>query len=348
MRVGIVSVQVPFIRGGAELLAEACKKAMLARNIQAEIITIPFKWYPPEKIIDHIKIAKLMDITEANGMKIDKAICLKFPAYFCQHPNKSLWLLHQHRQAYDLYDSSFSDLKLSKQGIKVAKKISELDNKFIPEHRRIFTISKHIANKLKFYNQIQANEVLYPPPNNQDAFTCGQYDDYILYPSRFCETKRQELIVRAMQLVPSGLKLILLGSYQNTYGSFITDLIQKLNLQDRIILKNYVTEQEKIDLYANCLAVYNGVYDEDYGYVTIEAFLSAKAVIAHDDSGGPLEFIENDLNGFIIEPNPIAIANTLKRLYLNKKEAIQYGRQGLESLASKNLSWDYIIEKLLS
>lgn len=348
MRVALVSVQVPFVRGGAEFLADACKEAMINRKIDAEIITLPYKWYPPETILDHIKIARLLDLSESNGQKIDKVICLKFPAYICQHENKTLWLLHQHRQAYDLYDTPFGDLNLNKTGKKVAKKIKKIDCKFIPEHRHIYTISKNIAKKLLTFNNINTDEVLYPPPHNQELFTSGSYDNYILYPSRFNEIKRQELIVKAMQWTPSRLKLILLGNYHNEYGYKIKELVEQLDLNDKIIFKDFVTEQEKIALYSNCLAVYNGVFDEDYGYVTIEAFLSSKPVIAHTDSGGPNEFICHGENGFIVPPCPREIANSLRIFHENNSIAMKYGQNGKLSLQQKNISWDYIIEKLIS
>ncbi|MBA2654710.1 MAG: glycosyltransferase family 4 protein [Gammaproteobacteria bacterium] len=348
MKVAIVTVQVPFIRGGAELLAEACKQAMQERNINAEIVTIPFKWYPPEAILDHIKIARLMDLSEVNGEKIDQIICLKFPAYYCQHQHKNLWLLHQHRQAYDLYNTPYGDLNLTKIGRKVAKKIKCLDSELLPEHRNIYTISGHIANKLKTNNNLPTNEVLYPPPMNADRFKCEQYENFVIYPSRFSNIKRQELVVKAMQWVPHKLKLILIGCNQNAYGLYIKKLIDELNLNDKIILRDFVTEDEKIDLYSRCLAVYNGIYDEDYGYVTIEAFLSSKPVITHHDSGGPLEFVIDKQNGFIVDPCAPAIAEVLNQLLADKQLACDYGKQGYESLKEKNISWDYTIEKLLS
>lgn len=348
MKVAILSVQVPFIKGGAEVLAETCKTALIKRNISAEIVTIPFKWYPPEKILDHIEMAKLIDLSEVNGEKIDKVICLKFPAYFCQHKNKTLWLLHQHRQAYDLYNTSYGDLKLTKSGQKIAKKIKQLDNKLIPQHQGIYTISQNIANKLKHYNDITADEVLYPPPQNAELFSCNDYADFILYPSRFSEIKRQDLIVRAMKLVKGKLKLILVGDYDNSYGLYVRQLIEELNLQEKIILKNYITEDEKLKLYSTCLAVYNGVYDEDYGYVTIEGFLSSKPVIVHSDSGGPLEFVINNTNGFITSPTPEAIAEVLNEISINKNKAMVYGKNAHETLKQKKICWNYTIERLLA
>jgi glycosyltransferase involved in cell wall biosynthesis len=347
MKVAIVSVQTPYMRGGAELQAETLKEELNDRKITAEIITIPFKWYPPDVLENHIKIAQLMDISEANGEKIHKLICLKFPAYYCQHPNKTLWLLHQHRQAYDLYDTPYGEVKTSRSE-EIVNKIRKLDNKLIPEHKNIYAISNNIANRLKNFNDISTTEVLYPPPKNINRFRCDSYNEFIIYPSRFSTIKRQELIIKAMQWIPSKFKLVLLGDHRNIYGLAMEKLIEELNLKDRVLLTGLISEQEKIDLYANCLAVYNGPYEEDYGYVTIEAFLSSKPIIVHTDSGGPLEFVTHHENGFVVPPLPEAIAQALLEIISNKNKAISYGENGKKILKQKNICWDYIIEKLLS
>src|SRR5215218_7753942 len=105
MRILITTVQVPFIRGGAEILAEGLRDALRSEGHQPEIVAIPFKWYPPERILDHMLAGRLLDLTETSGVCVDRVIGLKFPAYLVNHPNKVIWLLHQHRTAYELWDS---------------------------------------------------------------------------------------------------------------------------------------------------------------------------------------------------------------------------------------------------
>ncbi|HZT81915.1 MAG TPA: hypothetical protein VFA26_16940, partial [Gemmataceae bacterium] len=86
MRIVIATVQVPFVRGGAEILADGLRDALRAAGHQAEIVAVPFKWYPPERILDHMLACRLLDLTETCGAGIDRVIGLKFPAYFVNHP----------------------------------------------------------------------------------------------------------------------------------------------------------------------------------------------------------------------------------------------------------------------
>lgn len=348
MKIGILTVQVPFITGGAEILTNSLKSELIARGFEADIISIPFKWYPPERILDTMCMARLIDIEEVNGVKIDRTIAMKFPAYHIQHPNKIGWIMHQHRQAYELYDTSYGDLHNSEIGQRVTSEIHRWDNNLLcREFHHIFTIANNVASRLKKYNQIDA-EPLYHPPLNYDHFRCEEFGDFVLYPGRFDSIKRQHLIVEAISKIQSPVNLVLIGSYNSHYGQSILEMVDKLGLKNRVHILGIIDEFEKIELYSKCLAVYNGVYEEDYGYVTLEGFFAKKPVITHYDSGGPLEFIINEYNGFITNPVSEEIALKLDFLYKAKDLARQMGLAGYNTILEKNISWDYAIERLLS
>ena len=57
-------------------------------------------------------------------------------------------------------------------------------------------------------------------------------------------------------------------------------------------------DERLIELYANALAVVYAPIDEDYGYVTLQAFLAGKPVITSSDSGGVLEWVEDGVTGW--------------------------------------------------
>ena len=112
MRVAVCAPQVPFVRGGAELMADDLVAALRRAATRRELVTIPFKWYPGTRVLDQAFLWRLVDLTESDGRPIDRVIATKFPAYCVRHPNKVAWVLHQFRQAYD-YDRTelgqFSD-----------------------------------------------------------------------------------------------------------------------------------------------------------------------------------------------------------------------------------------------
>ncbi len=347
MKVGIVTVQVPFIRGGAETLAQSLKDELVARGFDTDIITLPFKWYPPETLLDHMLAARLTDLTEVNGEKIERLITLKFPAYYAPHPHKVAWLLHQHRQAYDLYDTPYGDLHGSDRGRVVAHEIRRWDRVFLPEHRALFATSATVTDRLRLHSDLVA-ERLYHPPRNSGLFRCESYEDFILVPGRLDLLKRQHLAIEALASTPERLKLVLIGPAMRRYSDEVRRRVLDLGLQNRVIFRGLVTEEEKLALFARCLAVYYGVYDEDYGYVTLEAFLASKPIVAHNDSGGPLEFVTNGESGYIVPPEAAEISECFRTFLDTPSCAQRLGRAGRASLAAKVITWDHVIERLMS
>ena len=151
-----------------------------------------------------------------------------------------------------------------------------------------------------------------------------------------------------MTEIPSSIKLILIGNDQGKYADFCKKRVEELKLDNRVIFMGIVNETQKVDLYSRSIAVYNGVFDEDFGYVTIESFLSEKPVITHSDSGGPLEFVTSGENGWVTEPSFNAIAHSVRKIIEKPNAAIEMGKRGSESIKEKNITWSNVIERLLS
>jgi glycosyltransferase involved in cell wall biosynthesis len=344
LKIAIASVQVPFMIGGAEIHAASLCRELRARRIEADIVTIPFKWYPPSAILDTMLMARLIDLSAVNGLLVDRVITLKFPAYYIDHPCKVGWLLHQHRQAYDLFDTQFGDLHKDAEGRAVAAEVRRWDERYLPEHRALFANSATVRDRLRRYSKLDS-EILYHPPGNVERLHCAEFSPYILAPGRFDPMKRQHLIIEAMAQLPETVKLVLIGPAIGAYAQTVIDAAQRLG--DRVIIRGVVSEEEKVKLYANCLAVYNGVYDEDYGYVTLEGFFSGKPVITHDDSGGPLEFVRHGENGYVLAAEPDAIAACIRELAANPRMASEMGERGRALMAELGIGWDHVIERLL-
>ncbi len=139
-RVAICSVQIPFVKGGAEILVESLHKELSKRGFKIEVINIPFKWYPVPRIITECMIWRLIDLSEVDGKKIDMVIATKFPSTAVKHNDKRIWLIHQLRQAYDLYGTEYSFFEHTEQHNQVRELIKNIDNITIREAKRLFTI----------------------------------------------------------------------------------------------------------------------------------------------------------------------------------------------------------------
>jgi len=341
MRILIPSIQVPFINGGAESHVESLKSALEEHGHDVEIVRFPFQFFPESQIEALIQFCMDQDFNYFNGYRIDRVISLQFPAYYVQHDNKNLWIMHQHRVVYDLYDQQeqTKDLETLK------KSITNSDNTLLGcNTQTIYANSKNVASRLKKFNNIDATP-LYHPPANIEKFFCEKNYGFIFYPSRLEKLKRQDLLIKAMQYTRSKAVVIIAGD-----GGQLEDykaLVKALNLSDKISLIGHCSEEEKYILYARSLGVFFAPYDEDYGYITLEAMLSSKPVITCTDSGGPLEFVLDKQTGFVVVPDPKKIAEKIDWLYDHQEKAKELGAYGLQHYHSKDISWDNVIKTLL-
>ncbi len=345
MRILICTTQVPFTSGGAEAHIANLRAALIEHGHEAEVVAIPFQWNPPEQIVNSMLVWRMLDLRWCNGRAVDLVVGMKFPAYLVRHPRKVLWILHQHKQAYELWDTQYGDLGADEEARRIREIIVDADTRLIPEARRVFANSRTVAQRLQTYNGISA-EALYHPTPRAASLRCDSYGDYILYPSRLDRLKRQDLLIRAMAQTSSGVRCVLAGGGPEEQE--LRKLIARLGLDDRVKLTGLVSDDELNRLYANALAIYYGPFAEDYGYVTLEAFGAGKAVVTLADSGGPTEFVRDSVNGFVVPPDPDAIALKLDLLLKRRKLAEELGREGLKSLNALELSWDKVVRKLLS
>ncbi len=346
MRIAIATVQVPFMTGGAEILVNMLKNELIKRGHKAEIVTIPFKWYPWQNLVESMNMGRMMDLTESNGEKIDLVIAMKFPAYYCKSDNKVFWLMHQHRSAYDLWGTDFGDLHHFENGEEIKEFVKACDNKYIPEATKIYTIANNTSRRLKKFNGIDSECLLHPPLNHEKLY-CGECGDYVFYPSRISTIKRQRLLVEAAKYMKSDAKVVLAGGGAETELKYINDFIKENHLENKVKLAGFISEEEKINYYANCLAVYFGAYDEDYGYITLEGMFSEKPVIVHPDAGGPLDFLTDGEDGYVVEADAKALAAKIDYLYEHKDEATKFGKRGRKALDDMHMDWDYVIDHLL-
>lgn len=346
MRVAIATVRVPFTQGGAEILAQSLKTQLVARGHNCDIVSLPFKWYPPETLADCMLMGRMLDLTQVNGERIHAVIALKFPAYYTRHDNKVLWLLHQHRQAYDLWGTDFGDLHAFASGAQLRRLIIEHDTRYLAEARGVFTISGNVSRRLQQYNGLSSTP-LYHPPAGHDQYRCNGYEPFVFYPGRIERIKRQRLLVEAARYLKSSMRIVIAGRGSESETKLLADLIREYDLSDRVTLAGYISEEQKRDLYARCRAVFFGGFGEDYGYVPLEAFCSAKPVIALDDTGGALEFVEDNVNGFTAVGSASVVADCIDRLGDDERLAEKLGQAGAHMLAEKRVDWDHVISSLL-
>jgi glycosyltransferase involved in cell wall biosynthesis len=348
VRIAVCHPQTPFARGGAEMHTGSLAGSLREAGHEPDIVSIPFKWYPPAELVHQMALWRSLDLTESNGQPIDMIISLRFPAYLVPHEHKVVWLIHQHRTAYELWNHpTFADISHHDEGESVRDLIHRADRIALGEAKRIFTNSANVRDRLWRSLGMPA-EVLYHRSSLCEALLgmdAGPPGDYVLFPSRLDPIKRQSLAVDAMRYVRREVRLVLVGTGPEEEG--LRRQIERAGLGGRVELAGHVTEERLLDLYLRALAVYYGPYDEDFGYVTQEAMAARRPVVVTSDSGGPLEFVREGSTGHVVDPKPRAIAAAFDRLAADAAGAAELGATGRAVIEVAVPAWPEVVARLL-
>lgn len=338
-RIGICHAEVPNVYGGAEIHIEQLRYHLQQKGLKVDMITIPFKNSPKAELYHQMDLWRDLKVKD----KYDLVICTRFPSYGIRHPNKVTWLIHQYRGVYDLFNTPFSRYKLEDpDDLSLQKAIMEFDETSLTECINIYTNSLNTANRLKVFNDISGMP-LYHPPKLANQFYHECYGNYILSVGRLDKLKRVNKLIKAMKKTSEKVKCIIVGT--GPEEKKLKQLAYECGVDNRVRFLGFVNDRRLLDLYANCFAVYYAPYDEDYGYVTLETFLSKKPIITGTDSGGVLEFVKNKTNGFVEMVKSHRIAAKIETLYNDRKTLCsQFGENGYSTV--KKISWDGVIEKL--
>jgi glycosyltransferase involved in cell wall biosynthesis len=340
--VAVCHPQVPFSDGGAERLADGLVAALRARGLEATLVTVPFQWSPPDRILRSALAWRLLDLSHANGRPIDLVVATKFPSYAVAHERKVTWLVHQFRQVYELRGTPYSDFGDGPEDAAIADAVRRIDARALGESRARFAISRRVADRLAHYNGLDA-EVLYPPPQGRERFAGGEAGDFVLSVGRLEAPKRVAPLLEALAHADPTLRCVLVGSGPEEPA--LRARAAALGVADRVVFRGAASFEEVLALYRDCLAVYFAPYDEDYGFVTVEAFLCRKPVVTAPDAGGPLEFVEDQVTGLVTALDPEPLGAALSALARDRKWARGLGDAGYERV--RELTWEPVVDRLL-
>jgi glycosyltransferase involved in cell wall biosynthesis len=345
MRVAVVNTAVPFLRGGAEILADGLARALREAGHEVAEVKVPLRWSSASAVAQSMLAATLIHIPEA-----DVVIPLKFPAYLVDHHHKAIWLLHQFRQVYDFWGTPHQGLPDDGDTAQLKEAIRLADLNAIGGAHAVFTNSAVTAGRLDQYNGLKA-EVLLPPVIDPEQYEGADQGDYVLAAGRINATKRQELLLHALASTTSGVRLVIAGKPESDEElERMTEFIESHGLEARVqLIPRFITDAEKRDLMGNALAVaYLPVDEDSYGYVTAEAMLSSKPVLTTTDSGGVHELVEQGVTGLVAQPDPEGLATAMDALARNRPAAHDMGLQARKRVLALDLSWENVLRRLLA
>ena len=345
MRVIIASTTVPMVDGGGRLIVRWTAEAMREAGHEVEEYYLPF---PPGARPTLPALVGLRATPFAGSA--DRLIAIRWPAHVIRHENKATWFIHHYRQLFDLWDSPYRGVPANAEGHAYREALRRVDNLGLEESRGLFTNSLIVRDRVRRYNGLEA-EPLFPPLGGDTSRVHTETaEDFVFYPSRVTPIKRQLIAVKAMRYTKTPVRLVVAGKTEAAfYEDEIRDYVREHALEDKVDLRfGWLSEEDKVDLLARCLALaYLPVDEDSYGYPSLEASHAAKPIVTLTDAGGALEFVRDGVEGLVSEPRPQDLAAAFDRLYEDRPAGERMGESSHARRAELNIAWPHVIARLL-
>jgi glycosyltransferase involved in cell wall biosynthesis len=343
-RIAVLTSSPLFIEGGHLVMARALVRALREAGHESDLILTPQNRFGRQGAA--YLATWLTDVGVGhNGQRIDQIITLRYPSFAVRHPVHVCWLNHTMREYYDQWDAFSAPLSWKgriKEGTR-RQLIHRADKWLLTRNvRKLFTISRTVQQRLERWGGIPAT-VLHPPPP-QRPYRCDEYGNYVFAVSRLSPLKRLSLLIEALAR-PEARDVTCLIAGEGEEQPKLQHAIDTRGLASRVHLIGRVNDEELLNHLARCRVVCFPPYDEDYGFVTVEAFASRKPVVTCTDSGGAAELVLHNVNGLVSAPRPEELALALRGLMDDPAAARRLGEAGYEQVSK--MTWESALKQLV-
>ena len=340
-RIAVITSSPPMSDGGHMIIARALVQALRDAGHESDVIVTPQNRFGRQGAA--YLATWLTDVGMSDRGPVDQVITLRFPSYAVRHPRHVCWLNHTMREYYDLWDRFSAGLS-ARGRLKetVRRRLIHAADRYLLGSNvdRLFVQSRTVQARIAGWRL--SSTVLYPPAP-QRPYRCDRYGDFIFMVSRLTPLKRADLLLAALSTREgAGIKAVIAGDGEERER--LTALVAEWQLSDRVSLVGTISQPELLHYLGHCRAVCFPPVGEDYGFVTVEAFASRKAVVTCSDSGGPAELVSDGVEGFVCEPTPESVAIRLRQLLDDAPMAERMGHQAY--LRGAQFTWPETVSRL--
>lgn len=316
--------------GGAERFYEGLISGFRELGCLPELVFVPAPENDVAQILENYERAKALDLA-----CFDFVVSTKVPTYALRHPRHVLYLVHTVRVFDDMFETTFESCAEINYQERAA--IHAADFSAIAKIPNRYAIGHEVAHRLMRWRGIGA-QVMHPPLVS-NPFQAGPTGDYFFIPGRLHPWKRLDLLIEAIKCSTLPLRLLIAGT-----GEAEPFLRQLAGNDGRIEFLGRISDEQLVELYSGALAIPFVPLREDYGYITLEAFASSKAVITCSDSGEPAHLVRHGESGLVVSPTASDLCQALEWAYQHPADLERMGKVGHAWVSE--LSWKKVAQEL--
>ncbi len=237
----------------------------------------------------------------------------------------------------------------------LSKAYSWLDDYGVKNTVKVFTLNQITAKMIKKTYHIPSVITLmgvdseHFKPNNNDKF--NQYKPYVVHSTDYTNAKNTDLAIKTIaQMKDKKIKLLITSTRPEApEKEALIKMVEKLNLNDRVLFLDLVDYQDLPILYSNAICYLSCSYDEMLG--TTSSNLPVKEALACETpairASITTEDVEDGKSGYLIDPRNTKLAAKkieflLKNISLKKKMG-EIGRKKIVKL----YKWDSVAKVIL-
>ena len=339
----VVTSSPPGVEGGHLVIARSLVAAAREQGHDAHLVVTPD--YGFGRTLETYRGNWSTDVSRVSGQVVDQVISLRYPSYAVKHDAHVCWLNHTMREYYDMWPRFAASISARNRIKERARKaLIRTADWWLLRYRvsDVVAQSRTIQRRLRDDLGV-GSDVLWPPPPPR-GYRCDEYGDFVLAVSRLTPMKRLDLLIRALaEPAAQHVRVVIAGEGESR--SVLQALAARLGVAGRVSLAGRLDDPALVEQLGRCRAVCFPPLGEDYGFVTVEAFASGKAVITCSDSGGPAELVRDGESGLVCEPSPASLAEALARVMDDRTLAERLGRGAAAQVAG--MRWPDAVKRLV-
>ena len=218
----------------------------------------------------------------------------------------------------------------------VSRQVKEQLEKYIPSSARPPIELVYLGTKESSIDENKI-ETLKSKYNLENTFVVGMI-------GRIEDEKGQHILIEAIsKLNNPNVKALIIGSApREEYMKKLKEMVKSLNIEDKVIFTGFTKEvNEHMRL---CDATVLATKKETFGLVVIESMRNKVCTIA-TNNGGPLEIIDDNINGLLFDRTPQDLASKIEYLYNNPDIKNSLASSGYEK-AKREFDYETQMQKL--